>query len=110
MERDVPAGSRLGESKARAAAVDSDLESERSVRVTLRFTRSIPARSATPCVATLHQHNHVGAGLRKSTKIHRAIDAFIGDVQPMPFDDVVVAHYGTIPATLRTRSPSASRS
>lgn len=42
-----------------------------------------------------------GADLHKSTKIHRAIDAFVGDVQPMPFDDVAAAHYGTIAATLR---------
>ena len=43
---------------------------------------------------------HFGADQRKSSAIHAKIDAFLGDLLIVPFDEICARHFGTIGSAL----------
>jgi tRNA(fMet)-specific endonuclease VapC len=44
-----------------------------------------------------------GADHRKSSAIHAKIDAFLGDLEIVPFDEICARHFGTIGSALAAR-------
>lgn len=44
-----------------------------------------------------------GAALRKSTKLHELIDAFISNLAVLPFDETCAGHFGALGAELSSR-------